>query len=85
MERYAALMNAQNVWAWATFFGHGDVVCLTKNDFCVQLAIRFPYDKFVKDREDDKVRNVTVEGAIFRWENVSELECDILHITWKFD
>lgn len=85
MERYAALMNAQNVWAWATFFGHGDIVSLTKNTFSVQLEVHFPRDMFNKDREDSKIRNVTVAGANFRWDELPDLQVDVLYITWKFD
>lgn len=85
MERYAALMNAQNVWAWATFFGHGDIVGLTKYTHCVQLEIHFPCDKYIKEREDEKIRNVTVAGADFRWKELSEHKIDILYITWRFD
>lgn len=85
MERYAALMNAQNVWAWATFFGHGDIVSLTKNTFNVRLEIQFPRDTFFKDREDEKIRKVTVAGADFRWDELPEHQVDVLYITWNFD
>lgn len=85
MERYAALMNAQNVWAWATFFGHGDIVSLTTNTFSVSLEIQFPRDRFFKDREDETIRKVTVAGANFRWGELSKHQVDVLFITWNFD
>lgn len=85
MEKCAAFMNAQSVWAWATFFGHGDVVSLTKYSYHVDLEMHFPRDKFNKDREDAKIRNVTTAGANFRWYEYPEEQIDVLHITWSFD
>lgn len=85
MEKCAALMNAQNVWSWACFFGHGDIVSLTKNTCGVQLEIHFPYDKFDKEREDAKVRNVVTAGAKFTWSNYPDLKVNILYITWSFN
>lgn len=78
-------MNAQNVWAWATFFGHGGVVSLTKYSYHVDLEIHFPRDEFDKDREDAKLRNVTTAGANFRWVELPDDPIDVLHITWSFD
>lgn len=78
-------MNAQNVWAWATFFGHGDIVSLTKYTSCVQLEIHFPNDKFLKEREDERFREVVTCGAEFRWSFNLEYHVDILYITWRFD
>lgn len=85
MEKCAALMNAQNVWAWACFFGHGDLFSLTKLSCCVQLEIHFPYDKFDKKREDAKVRNVVTAGAKFTWKDFPELGVNVLLITWDFN
>lgn len=85
MEKCAALMNAQTVWAWASFFGHGDIVSLTKTKFSVQLEVHFPRDKFDKDREDAKIRNVTTAGANFRWADLPDLQVDVLLITWSFN
>lgn len=78
-------MNAQNVWAWATFFGHGTVVSLTKYSLHVDLEVHFPRDKFDKGREDAKFRNVTTAGANFRWVELPKEQIDVLHITWKLD
>lgn len=78
-------MNAQTVWAWASFFGRGDIVSLTKYKHCVQLEIHFPNDKFFKDREDERIRDVVMLGADFRWDFNLEYHVDILYITWSFD
>lgn len=83
MEKCAALMNAQNAWAWATFFGHGDIVSLDKNRYSVMLEIHYPYDKFDKDREDAKIRNVVTAGAEFSWSALPEYQVNVLRITWK--
>lgn len=85
MEKFKALMNAQNVWSWASMFGHGDIVSLTKYTHCVQLEIQFPNDKFIKEREDKMVRNVVSLGADMRWEFYLEHHMDVLYITWNFD
>lgn len=85
MEKRAALLNAQTVWAWATFFGHGDIVSLTMYSHSVNLEIHFPNDKFIKEREDERIRNVVSLGADFRWDFNLEYHVDILYITWNFD
>ena len=85
MEKCAALLNAQTVWAWATFFGRGDIVSLTKYTSNVQLEIHFPNDKFIKEREDEKFRHIVTHGADFRWDFNLEYHVDILYITWWFD
>jgi len=85
MEKCAALLNAQTVWAWASFFGHGDIVSLTSYKYSVDLEVHFPRDKFDKDREDAEIRDITMAGANFRWFYYPEDKLDVLHITWSFD
>lgn len=85
MEKCAALLNAQTVWAWASFFGHGEIVSLTKYNHSVDLEVHYPRDKFDKDREETKIANVTMVGANFRWIELNEGQIDVLHITWSFD
>lgn len=85
MEKCAALLNAQNVWAWASFFGHGSIIGLTKYELSVELTIHFPYDKFDKSREDEMVRNVVVAGAHIEWSDSPKYQVYLLSITWRFD
>ena len=85
MEKCAALLNAQNVWAWAVFFGLGSYVSLSKFNRFVQLEIHFPFDKYIKDSVDEQIRKVTTKGADFRWDVLSHPAVDILYITWSFE
>lgn len=85
MSREAALFNAQSVWGWATMFGHGSIIEMTLFSFSVTLSVHFPYDKFDKDREDQKYRSVVMAGADFKWTNRPDLQIWVLGIEWNFE
>lgn len=85
MSRESALFNAQSVWGWATMFGHGSIIEMTLFSFSVTLSVHFPYDKFDKDREDQKYRSVVMAGADFKWTNRPDLQIWVLCIEWNFE
>lgn len=84
-SRAFALLNASTVWSWASTFGHGSVIELTTYTTEVELSVHLPYDKFVKEREDDKYKQVVAAGAKITWIDCPHLRMWNLRIKWNFN
>ena len=83
-NRALALLNASTVWTWASTFGHGSVIELTNYTTEAELSVHLPYDKFVKEKEEEAYKHVVSAGAKFEWINCPHLRMWNLRITWNF-
>ena len=79
-SRAFALLNASTVWQWASTFGHGSIIELTTYTTEVELSVHFPYDKFEKEREFERFKQVMAAGAEVEWINCPHLRMWDLHI-----
>lgn len=84
MTKSDALVNAQSVYSWAMLFGHGQLHQLTNWCVEIELSVHFPYNEYVRDREDDKFRSVVMAGAKFKWVDRPDLKIEVLIITWHY-
>lgn len=84
MNKSDALVNAQSVFSWAVFFGHGSLHELINWTTEISLNVHFAYGQFDRDREDDQYRSVVMAGAQFDWEDRPDLKIEVLRITWHY-
>lgn len=84
MKKSDALVNAQSVFSWAVFFGHGTLHQLTSWCSEMELTVHFPYGEFNHEREDNKFRSVVVAGAKFDWSDRDDLKIEVLSIKWHY-
>lgn len=84
MRENDALVNAQSVFAWAVFFGHGTLHQLTNWCSEMELSVHFPYGEFVREREDEKFKSVVMCGADFEWTDRPDLQIEVLSIKWRY-
>lgn len=84
MTKNDALVNAQSVFSWAVFFGHGTLHQLTNWSVEIELAIHFHYGEFVREREDEKFKSVVMCGADIEWTDRPDLQIEVLSIKWRY-
>lgn len=84
MTESDALVNAQSVFAWAVFFGHGSLHQLTNWCNEVELTVHFPYGEYNHEREDEKYRSVVTAGAKIEWTERDDLQIEVLSIKWPY-
>lgn len=84
MTKSDALVNAQSVFSWAVFFGHGSLHQLTNWCSEIELTVHFKYGEYVREREDAKYRSIVMAGAKFEWIDRPDLQIEVLNIKWHY-
>lgn len=84
MTESYALVNAQSVFAWAMFFGHGTLHQLTNWSSEIELTVHFPFGEFDRERENGNFRALVIEGAEIEWIDRPDLQVEVLYIKWHY-
>lgn len=84
MTKNNALANAQSVFAWAVFGGHGSLHQLINWPFEIELNVHFHYGKFILEREDTDFRRFAMVGCEFEWTDRPDLKIEVLSIKWHY-
>ncbi|MBQ6149064.1 MAG: hypothetical protein IJI83_05925 [Oscillospiraceae bacterium] len=84
MTKNNALANAQTVFAWAVFGGHGSLHELINYGMMIELCVHFRYGKFIREREDVNFKRFAMAGAEFEWTDRPALQVWVLRITWHY-
>lgn len=84
MKKADAIGNAQTVFCWAVFYGHGALHYLANRGTEIELRVLFSHGEFIRERENDKFRSVVMVGAEFKWTDRPEDQTEVLSIRWYY-
>ncbi len=84
MTKNNAFANAQSVFAWAVFGGHGSLHQLTDWGLELELCVHFRYGEYIREREDVNFKRFAMAGAEFEWTDRPDLKIEVLRITWHY-
>lgn len=84
MTKNNALANAQSVFAWAVFGGHGSLHQLTDWGMEIELHVHFRYGKFNREKEDVNFKRFAMPSAVFEWTDRPDLKIEVLRIIWRY-